>query len=141
VSACRAWGAGDLSTIRDLYTEDVTADGGDLWPEGSGPVRGVDRVLETFAAIMSAFESSELIPESVLEVGDTLIVPLLWRGRAGGSHVEQRLVGCYLFRGSRIAGITWYSSLEAAREANGLPAHADPGPLPARLRVATPTSR
>ena len=120
--ACRAWGEHDLGTIRELYASDVIADGGELWPEGQGPVRGVDAVLATFETIMSAFEQSELVPEAFLEEGDTLVVPLLWRGCTGGvaGMVEQRLVGTYGFRGELLAENRWFASLESALEALGL---------------------
>lgn len=124
--ACEAWGDGDLSVIGDLYSPDVTADGGELWPEGSGVVHGVDAVLSAFASIMAPFERSELIPEGVIESGETLVVPLLWRGRLAGSDsfIEQRLVGSYGFRGRRIAEVRWFASLEAALSALGLPVEA-----------------
>lgn len=121
--ACTAWGEGDLAAIRAAYSEDVTADGGELWPEGSGAVSGVEDVLATFASIMRAFDESELIPEGFLEAGDTLVVPLTWRGRSAGSEgfVEQRLVGAYRFRGPLICEIRWFASLAAALDALGLP--------------------
>lgn len=121
--ACRAWGAGDVATIRELYAPDVTADGGVLWPEGSGSVQGADAIIRTFQSIMAAFERSELIPEGFIEVGDTLVVPLLWRGVPPGSNsfVEQRLVGAYRFRQGRIVFISWFAALEEALDALGLP--------------------
>ena len=72
--ACEAWGAGDLSALRNLYAVDVSADGGELWPEGSGSVHGVDAVLGAFEAIMSAFERSELIPEGFLEAAEPPLI-------------------------------------------------------------------
>jgi len=121
--ACTAWGEGDLDAIRRLYSPDVIADGGDLWPEGTGSVQGIEAVLENFSSLMSAFESSELIPEGFLEEGETVIVPLLWRGRLAGSagFIEQRLTGAYRFRGIQIDEIRWYASVEQALEGLGLP--------------------
>jgi ketosteroid isomerase-like protein len=135
--ACRAWGDGDLARIRDLYTEDVTADGRDLSPNNPAPVHGVDAVLASFSDIMNAFDSSELIPESVIESGDTLVVPLLWRGRAEGGNVEQRIVGCYRFRDTLIAGIAWYTSLATALDAQGLPPDSRPQALRGPGEVAS----
>jgi ketosteroid isomerase-like protein len=121
--ACVAWGAGDIPTIRELYATDVVADGGVLWPEGSGSVRGVDAVIAAFESIMTAFERSELIPEGFLEASDTLVVPLLWRGISPGSDsaVEQRLIGSYRFTHGRIAHIAWFATLDQALDALGLP--------------------
>jgi ketosteroid isomerase-like protein len=125
-SACSAWAAGDLAGIRELYHDDATADGGALWPEGSGSVQGADRIVATFASIMSVFERSELIPEGFLEAGDTLVVPLLWRGVLAGSSgvVEQRIVGTYRFKDGLIVFLAWYADLHEALETLGLPASA-----------------
>jgi ketosteroid isomerase-like protein len=119
---CQAWGARDISTLHDLYALDVVADAGELWPEGTGSVHGVEAVMGAFESIMSAFDSSELVPEGFLETGDTLVIPLLWRGRSEGSQsfVEQRLVAAYGFRGRLIAEMRWFPSLERALGALGL---------------------
>jgi ketosteroid isomerase-like protein len=121
--ACAAWGSGDLAVLYDLYTPDVTADGGRLWFETQGLVEGVDAVVHGFAELIGAFERNELIPEAVIEAGDTLVVPLSWRGLPAGSttYVEQRLVGSFTFRDGRIAAMAWFLSLEDALEANGMP--------------------
>lgn len=125
-SACSAWAAGDLAAIRQHYADDATADGGELWPEGSGSVHGADRIVATFASIMSVFERSELIPEGFLEAGDTLVVPLLWRGVLADSSrtVEQRIVGTYRFKDGLIVFLAWYAGIGQALDTLGLPASA-----------------
>jgi ketosteroid isomerase-like protein len=121
--ACAAWSSGELSVLYDLYTPDVTADGGRIWFETQGVTEGVDAVVEGFAALTGAFERNELIPEGAIEAGDTLVVPLFWRGLPAGSssYVEQRLVGAFTFRDGRIAQMSWFLSLDDALEARGLP--------------------
>ena len=121
--ACAAWGAGDLAVLYELYTPDVTADGGRLWFETQGLVEGVDAVVQGFAELIGVFERNELIPEGAIEASDTLIVPLFWRGLPSGStsYVEQRLVGSFTFRDGRIAEMTWFLSLQDALDAHGLP--------------------
>jgi ketosteroid isomerase-like protein len=121
--ACAAWGTGDLTVLYDLYTPDVTADGGQLWFETQGVVEGVDAVVEGFAALIGAFERNEMVPEAAIEAGDTLVVPLVMRGLpAGGTGwVEQRMVGAFSFRDGRIAAMTWYLTLDDALDAQGLP--------------------
>jgi ketosteroid isomerase-like protein len=121
--ACEAWGTGELSVLYDLYTPDVTADGGRLWFETESIVTGVDAVVAGFATLIDAFEENDLVPEAVVEHEDTLVVPLLWRGRAAGSteFVEQRLIGAFTFRGEQIAQMAWFQSVQDALDAVGLP--------------------
>jgi ketosteroid isomerase-like protein len=121
--ACAAWGTGDLAILYELYTPDVTADGGKLWLETGGVTEGVDAVVNGFAGLLAAFERNELVAEGAIEAGDTLVVPLLWRGLAQGStsFFEQRLIGTFTFRDGRIASMTWFPVLAEALDAIGLP--------------------
>jgi ketosteroid isomerase-like protein len=120
--ACRAWETGDFDVFRELYTPDVTADGGDLWVE-TPVTKGREAVISGFAELIGAFDQNELTPEGAIATGDTLVVPLLWRGLAPGSprFVEQRLIGVFNFRGVRIASMTWFAALDQALDAVGLP--------------------
>jgi SnoaL-like domain len=122
--ACRAWGEGDVSTIRELCATDVVADGGVLWPEGKGSVQGVDAIMRAFESIMAAFEHNELIPGGFLEAeGNKLVVPLLWRGVSAASRatVEQRLVAAYTFKDDLVVSIAWFARLDDALDALDLP--------------------
>jgi ketosteroid isomerase-like protein len=121
--ACEAWGAREFEIFRDLYTPDVTAHGGALWLESGSAARGVDVVIRTFEAIISMFERNEVFPEGVIEKGDTLVVRLMWRGLPVGSKsfVEQRLFGIFKFRGAKIESMRWFTALDEALEAAGLP--------------------
>lgn len=121
--ACRAWETGDLDAFRELYTSDVTADGGGLWLESGALAKGVDAVVRNFAMLIGSFEQNELTPEGAIETGDTLVVPLLWRGLPpqGSKFVEQRLIGVFRFRGARIASMIWFEKLDEALDAVDLP--------------------
>jgi ketosteroid isomerase-like protein len=124
--ACGAWGSGDLQVLYELYTPDVTADGGRLWFETEGLVEGADAVIDGFAALIGVFERNELIPEGAIVAGETLVVPLFWRGLPEGStsYVEQRLIGAFTFREGRIAKMAWFLTLEDALESFDLDAAA-----------------
>jgi ketosteroid isomerase-like protein len=121
--ACEAWGTGDLEILYELYTPDVTADGGKLWLETDQPIEGVDAVVHGFAELVGSFERNELWAEGAIKSGNTLVVPLRWRGLAQGSasFFEQQLVGAFTFRDGRIASMTWFPVLEDALDAVGLP--------------------
>jgi ketosteroid isomerase-like protein len=124
--ACRAWCDGDISVYREMYAPDVVAEGGGLWPEGEGSVKGVEAVIANFESILAAFKRSELIPERFIESGDSLAVELLWRGVIPGTQapVEQHIVCAYRFRGELIVHTAWYADLGEALASLGLPAEA-----------------
>jgi ketosteroid isomerase-like protein len=121
--ACRAWCEGDISIYREMYAPDVVAEGGGLWPEGEGSIRGVDAVIGNFELILAAFERSELIPEEFVEDGDSLAVQLLWRGVIPGTAtpVEQHVACAYRFRDGLIVHTAWYPEFGEALAALGLP--------------------
>ena len=121
--ACAAWGEADMSILREIYAPDVAAEGGALWPEGSGRVQGREAIIEAFEKLIAAFEHSEVIPESLIEAEDLVIVSMLWRGVFQGSHaaIEQRLIGAFHFRDGLIVFIAWHAELEPALDAAGLP--------------------
>ncbi|HLM86272.1 MAG TPA: nuclear transport factor 2 family protein [Solirubrobacteraceae bacterium] len=124
VQACAAWCQGDISVYREMYAPDVVASGGRLWPEREGSVAGADAVMANFDLLLAAFERSELIPESFVEEGDSLVVRLLWRGvlRASATRVEQRLFCAYRFREGLIVYQVWFPELAEALDAVELPA-------------------
>jgi ketosteroid isomerase-like protein len=121
--ACEAWGTGDLEILYELYTPDVTADGGKLWLETDQLIEGVDAVVHGFADLVGSFERNELWAEGAIKAGNTLVVPLRWRGLAQGSEsfFEQQLVGAFTFRDGRIASMTWFPLLADALDAVELP--------------------
>jgi ketosteroid isomerase-like protein len=121
--ACAAWGEADMSVLRELYAPDVVAEGGALWPEGGGRVKGREAIIRTFEALIAPFEHSEVIPESLIAAEDLVILSMLWRGVFQGSHaaIEQRLVGAFHFRDGLIVFIAWHAELESALDAAGLP--------------------
>lgn len=121
--ACAAWGQADMSVLREIYAPDVIAEGGALWPEGAGRVQGVEVIISTYETLMAAFEHSEVIPESLIDADDLVILSMLWRGVFQGSRaaIEQRLVGAFHFRDGLIVFIAWHAELEPALDAAGLP--------------------
>jgi ketosteroid isomerase-like protein len=120
--ACQAWCDGDISVYREMYAQDVVAEGGGLWPEGEGSEQGVEAVIANFESILAAFESSELIPESFHEQGDSLVAALLWRGVLPGADapIEQRVACAYRFKDGLIVYTAWYTDPAEAAAALGL---------------------
>lgn len=117
--ACEAWTEGDISVYREMYTPDVVADGGGLWPEGEGAITGADAVIANFESILAAFERSELIPQRFYEQEDRLVAELLWRGTlpGSGSPIEQQIACAYRFRDGLIAYTAWHPDARSALDA------------------------
>jgi hypothetical protein len=121
--ACSAWGDGEISTFREMYSPGVVAYGGGLWPDADGSVHGVDAIIHNFESVKAAFQRSELIPESFLDAGEKLVVTLLWRGVLpnSDSFIEQRLVCAYEFSDGLIVYTGWFDGLTEALDALELP--------------------
>jgi ketosteroid isomerase-like protein len=113
---------GDLEPLRALLTEDVVAEAGSLWPVGDVAV-GPDAVVRIFESMIRTFDEVESLPQDFIAIGDTLVIPLLWRGvpRGGSETITQQVVGAYTFRGDRISHLAYYRSradaLAAANDA------------------------
>jgi ketosteroid isomerase-like protein len=120
--ACQAWTDGDISVYREMYAPDVVAEGGGLWPEGEGSVRGAEAVIANFESIIAAFARTELVPLGFHGTGDSLVVDLLWRGipAGGDTAIEQRLACAYRFRDGLIVYTAWYADVGEASRALGL---------------------
>jgi hypothetical protein len=112
-----------MSVLREVYAPDVVAEGGALWPEGSGRVQGVEAIIGTYETLMATFEHSEVIPESLIATDELVILSMLWRGVFQGSRaaIEQRLIGAFHFRDGLIVFIAWHAELDPALDAAGLP--------------------
>ena len=120
-----AWNRGDLDALRSIYSPDVRADAGELWP-ASGEVSGAEGIIGAFASILATFEHCELVPEDYIEHGDTVVVPTVWQGTLVGSKsvIKEHVVAVYTLRGDRICRIAYFEHMADAMErANGL-AHA-----------------
>lgn len=52
--ACEAWRTGDLGILYELYTPDVTADGGTFPLETGRVIEGVDAVDKGFAELIAS---------------------------------------------------------------------------------------
>ncbi|HEX7611004.1 MAG TPA: nuclear transport factor 2 family protein [Solirubrobacteraceae bacterium] len=134
--ACEAWGTREFDVFHELYTSDVVADGGSIWLE-TGAVHGVEAVVGNFEQIISMFERNECFPEGAFDAGDTLVVPMLWRGLTPGSEqfIEQHLIGVFGFRGTQINSLRWFADLDEGLAAVGL-SRADPIPF---AKIDSPT--
>ena len=112
-----AWNRGELDSLRSIYSPDVRADAGELWPS-SGAVTGADAIIGAFESIFATFEHCELVPEEYIERGDTVVVPTIWQGTLVGSQsvIKEHVNAVYTLRDGRICRIAYFEHLQDAME-------------------------
>lgn len=127
--AIDAFDQGDWTALRELYSPSMTSYAGVLSPEYTGLVEGRDKVLGVFESEFASFDSWNIVPETFIECGDAIIVPMIWRGKPRGSSgvVEQKMIGAFVPRDGVFVHLAWYATVEDAVKAaegwaaNGLP--------------------
>ena len=112
-----AWNRGDLDALRSIYSADVTAEAGELWP-ASGAVSGPDAIISAFASILAVFEHCQLVPEEYIDRGDVIVVPTIWQGTLVGSDsvIKERVNAVYTLRDGQICRIAYFDHIEDAME-------------------------
>jgi ketosteroid isomerase-like protein len=110
-----AWNRGELDALRSIYSEDVRAEAGELWP-ASGEVTGADAIIGAFASILATFEHCELVPEEFIEHGAAVVVPTVWQGTLVGSKsvIKERVIAVYTLRDGRICRIAYCEDMSDA---------------------------
>ena len=116
-----AWNRGELDSLRSIYSPDVRAEAGELWP-ASGEVQGADAIIGAFASILATFEHCELVPEEYIDCGTTVVVPTIWQGTLVGSKsmIKEHVNAVYVLRDGRICRIAYFERIEDAMECAAL---------------------
>jgi ketosteroid isomerase-like protein len=116
----------DSATVLELYDPDVEWDGTRL-PEARlvepRIIRGHERLQRLFREWYEAWETVEDVCEELIDAGDQVIsiVTRRGRGRASGVEITGRRAGVWTIRNGKIARVVWFTSLEEAFAAAGLP--------------------
>jgi ketosteroid isomerase-like protein len=119
----RLWNEGDYETILSLYSDDIVMTAAPEWPD-PGPWVGKERVAWNQAQWIDAWDSTELIVDSLEASGDKVLVLGRWhsRGRSSGVGGEMAVVFVLTLEDGLVARFDWFQDADAARRAAGLPA-------------------
>jgi ketosteroid isomerase-like protein len=111
----------DLTAVEELWHRDCVLKPSGLLPE-SGEMHGHEGVTQFVTAQMEAITQMWAEPEDFIEVGDRVMVPFRFGGRARttGIEVEFSLVHVWTVRSGKLARVDMYATKADAREAVGL---------------------
>ena len=127
-AANEAYSAGDMDALRKLYDPDVIVRMAEGWPE-PGPLVGAEAVIRQWERQREAFDTQTLEAISdFVQVGDRVVVRLLWRGTGHGPEANLDVTSLSTVRNGKLVTIDFFWDHAEALEAAGLSeqdAHAD----------------
>jgi ketosteroid isomerase-like protein len=116
----KAWNAGDMEGVRELYDPDVVMRVEADWPE-AGPFFGRDAVMQHLNQARGAFDSdSSSFLSDLVAVGDRVIVRVLWHGVGRGPQSDMEWTNVFTIRDRRILNAEYYWDHDEALKAAGL---------------------
>jgi ketosteroid isomerase-like protein len=116
-----AYSRRDIEALRALHHPDLELD----WSASRGSLaavyRGFEDALSFYAEYYETFESTLVVADSFIEVGDSVVVPNVayQRGR-DGIEVSARSTLVYTVRGRKVARVRLYQDEATALKAVGL---------------------
>ena len=116
-----AYNAGDLGSLREVYDPGVVWHHLEGWPE-PGPSVGQDAVLREVEQLRGAWQGLdklEILGDPV-DVGDRVVVRVVWRGSGSGPNVAMEFAYLFTLRKGRVITIQMYWDHAEALEAAGL---------------------
>ena len=118
--ASRAWNAGDMDALRELYDRDAVSRGPEGWPETGASV-GREAVMRQFEQLRETWDAGafELISDFI-HVGDRVAVRCVWRGQGRGPDLSMEMTCVCTVRKARILTIDFFWDHAEAIEAAGL---------------------
>ncbi len=116
----KAWNAGDMDALRDLYAPDIIMRTPKGWPE-PGPFIGREAVMRQFEQSRETWDADavELISDFI-DVGDRVAVRMIWRGAGHGPEANIEFTNVVTERQGRIVLIEFFWDHAEALEAVGL---------------------
>jgi ketosteroid isomerase-like protein len=119
-ASIEAWNAGDMNVWGELLDSDAIMRNPEDWPE-PGPQLGREAVVRTMADARDTWDANALEPISdFVDVGDRVVVRLMWRGAGHGPDLNMEFTCLYTVRKRRIIGLELSWDHADALEAVGL---------------------
>jgi ketosteroid isomerase-like protein len=112
---------GDFNAVLDLMDPEIEIRDRPEIPDPQ-TYRGREGVLSALSRNFESFDDLEMVPESIVEGGDKMVVCILLRGRGriSGVPVEDRLAHLWSLRDGRAVALQVYSDPAEALRAAGL---------------------
>jgi len=124
----KAWNAGDMDALRDLYSPDIIMRHPEGWPE-PGPFIGREAVMRQFAQLRETWDADAVEPIGhFIDVGDRVAVRIVLHGQGRGPEANIEMTNVVTVRNGRIVFIEFFWDHAEALETLGLSeqgAHAD----------------
>jgi ketosteroid isomerase-like protein len=97
-----AWNDGDMDSLRERYDPDaMIVRGLEGWPEQE-PAVGRDAVMRYFAQVRETWDADTMEPiGEFTEVGDRVVVRVVWRGVGQGPDLNMEFTIVYTLREGR----------------------------------------
>lgn len=116
----RAWNAGDMEAVRELYDPDAVIEAMPDWPE-PGPFVGRDAVMQQLSQARAAFDSDSIeILSDLVAVGDRAIARVGWHGSGRGPQSDMEWTILCTIRDGRVINVRYFRDHAEALEAAGL---------------------
>jgi ketosteroid isomerase-like protein len=116
----KAWNAGDMDALHDLYGPDIIMRAPGGWPE-PGPFVGREAVIRQLEQLRETWDvdAVELISDFI-DVGDRVAVRMIWRGAGHGPEANIEFTNVVTVRKGRIVFIEFFWDHAEALKAVGL---------------------
>ena len=116
----KAWNAGDMDALHDLYSPDIIMRHPEGWPE-PGPFIGREAVMRQFEQIRETWDADTVEPiGDFIDVGDLVAVKIVLHGEGRGPEANIEMTNVVTVRNGRIVFIEFFWDHAEALEAVGL---------------------
>jgi ketosteroid isomerase-like protein len=115
-----AWNAGDTDALREVYEPDVVIRVPEGWPE-PGPFVGREAVMRQWERNRESWEADtfEAVGD-LIDVGDRVVVRLLWTAMGRGPRTQLEFTAVYTVRKGKVSYQESFWDHADALEAVGL---------------------
>ena len=115
-----AWNSSDEDAIRAGLDPDIILRPPEDWPE-PGPYVGPDAVMRQWAQVRETWDADTLEPiGDFIDVGDRVVVRLIWRGAGHGPEINMEFTGVYTLREGSVLDVQHFWDHTEALKAVGL---------------------
>ena len=110
----------DMAAFREVFDSHVIMRMAEGWPE-PGPFMGRDAVLREIDQLRDTWDADAMRPAGdFIDVGDRVVVRLVWRGVGRGPQTDMAFSGLYTLRNGKVIAIDQFWDHGEALKAVGL---------------------